>query len=146
MRKSYCEKERNRLEKLHKFQLAHKYKKVGITIAIFAFLLMIAKKFVDEPLWIKPILSNILLLGMLIISVSKEKIEDEYIDSLRSQSYRLAFVFAIIYSLIQPGINYVVTVLLGKETGANEFSYFQVLFFMLIVQLLFFNQLKRWNK
>jgi hypothetical protein len=146
MKESYCERERSKLERLNKFQLANKYKKVGYVIVIVAFALMIAKKFVDEPSWVKPILINILLLGMLIISISKEKVEDEYIDSLRSQSYRLAFVLAVVYSLVQPGVNYVVGLLLGKEEGSNEFSYFQVLFFMLVVQLMFFYQLKRFNK
>ena len=82
----------------------------------------------------------------LIISLSKEKVEDEFIDSLRSQSYRLAFVMAIVYSLVQPLINYGVGTLLNQDDELQGFSYFQVLFFMLIVQLMFFWQLKRMNK
>lgn len=143
---SYCEKERSRIEKMNKFQLSPKFKKIGVIIAIIAFGLMIAKKFFDEPTWVKPLLSNILLIGLLMISIAKDKIEDEYIDSLRSQSYRLAFVLAVIYSLIQPAINYTVDVLLNKTSEAlYDFDYFQVLFFMLIVQILFFKQMKRFN-
>ena len=77
------------------------------------------------------------------ISVSKEKIEDEYIDSLRSQSYRLAFILAIVYALVQPIVNFVVAYVLNQDDDIKSFSYFQVLFFMLIVQLLYFWKLKK---
>jgi len=83
---------------------------------------------------------------MLIISISKDKIEDEFIDSLRSQSYRIAFILTVIYSLVQPFINYGIGMLFDKNETLDSFSYFQVLFFMLVVQLMVFWQLKRMNK
>jgi uncharacterized membrane protein len=92
---------------------------------------------------LKPFLHGILLIGLLLISVSKEKIEDEYIDSLRSQSYRLAFILAIVYALLQPIVNVVVSYVLQQDNEYESFNYFQVLFFMLIVQLLFFWKLKK---
>ncbi|MCH3882150.1 MULTISPECIES: hypothetical protein [Tenacibaculum] len=143
---SFCEKERKNLEKLNKFQLGNQFKKIGVIIAIGSFILMIARKYFEDSEWIRPVLHGLLLIGLLIISVSKEKIEDEYVDSLRSQSYRLAFIMAIVYSLVQPLINYAVAVLFNQDDNLKGFSYFQVLFFMLIVQLLFFWQLKRMNK
>ena len=143
---SICESERRRLEKLNKFQLGNQYKKIGVIIAIGAFVLMIVKKYFEEPGWLKPTLHGVLLIGLLIISLSKEKLEDEFIDSLRAQSYRLAFILVILYALFQPLINYGVAVLFHQDDNLQGFSYFQVLFFMLIVQLLFFWQLKRMNK
>jgi hypothetical protein len=92
---------------------------------------------------LKPFLHGILLIGLLLISVSKEKIEDEYIDSLRSQSYRLAFILAIVYALLQPIVNVVVSYVLQQDNEYEGFNYFQVLFFMLIVQILFFWKLKK---
>ena len=65
---------------------------------------------------------------LLVISLSKEKIEDEFIDSLRSQSYRLAFIMAIVYSLVQPVVNYAVAVLFNQDDELQGFSYFQVFF------------------
>ncbi|WP_439127630.1 hypothetical protein [Polaribacter sp.] len=141
-----CERERNNLQKLNKFQLGNQYKKVGLFISITTFIMMIFRKYIEDSEWTRPILLGILLIGLLIISLSKEKIEDEYIDSLRSQSYRLAFILAIVHALVQPIINYVVATLLNQDDEFAGFSYFQVLFFMLIVQLLFFWQLKRMNK
>lgn len=146
LKSSICERERKQLEKMNKFQLVNPYKKVGFIIALTSFVLMILRGFIEDSEWLKPILHGSLLIGLLVISVSKEKIEDEFIDSLRSQSYRLAFILAIVYSLMQPLINYGVASLLNQDDKLEGFSYFQVLFFMLIVQLLFFWQLKRMNK
>lgn len=145
-KESLCERERSHIEKMNKFQLPHRLKKVGYYIAFGAFALMIAKKFFEEPAWVKPALRWALLIGMLIISLAKDKIEDEFIDSLRSQSYRLAFILAVVYSLVQPFINYGVGILFDENEKLQGFSYFQVLFFMLLVQLLFFFQLKRYNR
>ena len=144
MKKStICERERIQLEKMNKFQLGNPYKKVGFTETITSFVLIIAIKYIDNPVWLKPFLNGILLIGLLLISVSKEKIEDEYIDSLRSQSYRLAFILAIVYALLQPIVNVVVSYVLQQDNEYESFNYFQVLFFMLIVQLLFFWKLKK---
>ncbi|MEN8880133.1 MAG: hypothetical protein ABF311_08170 [Polaribacter sp.] len=131
---------------MNKFQLQHKYKKVGYIISFSAFALMIAKKFIDEPNWVKPVLSGILLVGMLLISLAKEKLEDEYLESLRSQSYRIAFILVILYALIQPFINFGVGLLFDESEKLEGLNYFQILFYMLVVQLMVFWQLKRMNR
>tara|TARA_B110000091_G_C13692322_1_gene422612 strand:- start:563 stop:955 length:393 start_codon:yes stop_codon:yes gene_type:complete len=128
---------------MNKFQLGSHYKKVGFIVAIVSFVCMIAIKYIDNPIWLKPFLHGILLIGLLLISVSKEKIEDEFIDSLRSQSYRLAFIMAIVYALVQPLVNFIVAYVLNQDDDLKNFSYFQVLFFMIIVQLLYFWKLKK---
>jgi hypothetical protein len=107
---------------------------------------MIVRKYFEDSEWVRPILNGILLIGLLLISVSKEKLEDEFIESLRSQSYRLAFIMAILYSLAQPLVNFGVAFLFNQDKEIKSFDYFQVLFFMLIVQLLFFWKLKRMNR
>jgi len=144
--KSFCERERSYIERMNKFQLSNKFKIIGYYFTFGVFALMIGKKFFEEPYWVKPLLRGLLLLGMLLISISKDKIEDEFIESLRSQSYRIAFILAILYSLLQPFINYGVGLLFDKNETMEGFSYFQVLFYMLVVQLMVFWQLKRMNK
>lgn len=146
VKQSICEKEKSYVEKMNKFQLHHKYKKVGYIISFSAFALMIAKKFVDEPSWVKPVLSGLLLVGMLLISLAKEKLEDEYLDSLRSQSYRIAFILVILYALVQPFINFGVGLLFDETEKLEGLNYFQILFYMLVVQLMVFWQLKRMNR
>jgi hypothetical protein len=144
-KQTICERERSNLEKMNKFQLGNQFKKIGYIIAIGAFLLMIGRKYIEDSEGIRPVLHGILLIGLMVISLSKEKLEDEFIDSLRSQSYRLAFLLAIVYSLAQPLVNYGLALLINQNDELKSFDYFQVLFFMLIVQLMFFWKLKRMN-
>lgn len=139
---TFCEAERNRLDKMNKFQLPHKYKKIGWSIVIIAFLLMIAKKFFDEPEWVKPVLRNLMIVGMLLISLSKEKIEDELIQNVRSQSYRLAFIWGVIYALVLPYIDLGVDYIMNVKTPTLNFDYFQIILSMLLVQILFFYTIK----
>ena len=75
---SICEREKNQLEKLNKFQLGNQFKKIGLFIAIGTFALMIGRKYIENSEWLRPILHGVLLIGLLIISLSKEKIEDEF--------------------------------------------------------------------
>jgi hypothetical protein len=145
-KQSLCERERSHLEKMNKFQLGTKFKKIGYIITIGAFMLMIGRKYIENSEWTREILHGVLLLGLLVISLSKEKLEDEFIDSLRAQSYRIAFILVILYSLVQPLINFGVGYLLNQNEEMESFNYFQVLFYMLIVQLMVFWQLKRLNK
>ena len=41
------------------------------------------------------ILRGVMLLGLLLIIISKEKIEDEFIDSCRLIAFRISFIFGI---------------------------------------------------
>ncbi len=140
---NFCESEEKRLERLNRFQLSNGFKKIGWGIVLISFLLMIAKRFFEEPEWVKPLLTNIMILGFLLISIAKDKVEDELIIKLRAQSYRLALIFGVIYSLVQPYIEYGVEYLLNSGEANMSFSYFQLLIFMLVVQIAFFEQFKR---
>ena len=75
--------------------------------------------------------------------LSKEKIEDELIEVLRSKSYALAFIIGVLYTLFQPLANFIVDFVLGKQDTPTEIGYVQVLLFMLLIQVGFFELLKR---
>ncbi|MDX6747309.1 hypothetical protein SHK09_10940 [Polaribacter sp. PL03] len=145
-KQTICEKERRNLKKMNKFQLKHKYKKLGLYITIVSFVAMILLLFLDESIWIKPVFQGVILIGLLVMSLSKEKIEDEYVDSLRSQSYRVAFISVVLYSVIQPIAIFIVGFIFKQGKVFESFNYFQVLYFMLLVQLLIFWVLKRADK
>lgn len=140
-----CESEKRRLDKMNKFQLSHQFKKIGWSIVIVAFMLMIAKKFIDEPSWVKPVLKNIMIFGLLLVSLAKEKIEDEMIEKLRAQSYRLAFIIGVFYSFVLPYIGYAVDYFMGKEDLKLDNDYFTIMLSMLFVQIMFFSVFKRAN-
>lgn len=141
--KNFCEAERSKLQRWGKFQLPNSYKKIGWTIVIGVFLLMIAKRFIDEPTWVKPVLRNVMILGFLMVSISKEKIEDELMTSLRATSYRLAIIIGVLYALIQPYVTYAIESLIDPDNAVLDNGYFQVLLYILLVQIIFFNALKR---
>jgi energy-converting hydrogenase Eha subunit F len=137
--------ERTKLERfLNKVQLPHIYKKIGVFIVLLSFIIMIVFKSIDdEALWIRPFLKHVMLIGLLITSLSREKIEDELIEVLRSKSYALAFIIGVLYTMLQPIANYIVDFIQGKQEGPIEIGYVQVLLFMLLIQVGFFELLKR---
>lgn len=141
--KNIVEHDRKLFNRLRKFQLPHRWKRIGLWVVIVTFAFMVIKRWVDEPAWVKPLLNNIFLLGLLLISISREKIEDERVAALRSQSYGIAFITGVIYAFVQPYVGYLVELIIRPEEASTDMSYFQVLVFMLVVQLMFFRQLKR---
>ena len=107
---------------------------------------MITRKLFDvDPTWIKPLLKNVMIFSLLLVSLAKDKIEDEMIEKLRAQSYRLAFIIGVFYSFTLPYIGYAVDFLLGKEDVALDNDYFTIMLSMLAVQIMFFATLKRAN-
>lgn len=137
--------ERTKLESfLDKFQLPNVFKKVGITLFLLSFIGLTIIKFTEnEPLWVRPALKQAMLVGLLVISISREKIEDELIQILRSKSYALAFIIGVIYIMLQPLVNQVVNFILGTSEEPDNMGYVQVLLFMLLIQVGFFEVLKR---
>ncbi|MEY8847696.1 hypothetical protein AB9K26_02715 [Psychroserpens sp. XS_ASV72] len=136
--------ERSKIERWSRFQLSNSWKTIGVLISVLCFVtLMVMKISGVEPSWINDVLKRALIVGFLIISLSKEKDEDEMIASLRAKSYALAFIFGVLYSLVQPAVDYVVHNYIYEASENNTFSYFQVLWFMLLVQIMFFEVLKR---
>ncbi|MCF7561403.1 hypothetical protein L3X39_12210 [Sabulilitoribacter multivorans] len=143
--KSIQECERTKLEKfLSKFQLPHIYKKIGIGTVVLSFILLTVIKFTDnEPSWMRLSLKHLMIVGLLVISISREKIEDELIESLRSKSYALAFIIGVIYTMLQPAVNYVADLIIDSQEEIGNIYYFEVLLFMLLIQVMFFEVLKR---
>ncbi len=142
--KKIIECERTKIEKWSRFQLSNRWKIIGAVLCLATFLTMIGLKFTEaEPLWLKDILRKALLVGLLIVILSKEKMEDEMIVSLRAKSFALAFIIGVFYALVQPVVDYIVHNFLFEASETNDFSYFQVLSFMLLIQMMFFEVLKR---
>lgn len=146
---NFCENEERRIDKFSRFQLSNSFRRIGwIIILISVVLLLINRTIIVDPytqLVLRHIVLNTMIIGLLMISLAKEKIEDELIVSLRAKSYRMAFIFGVLYSLVQPYTVLVIRSLKESEPtdSTNTFSYFQVIIFMLIVQIAFFERFKR---
>ena len=129
---------------LSKFQLPNSFKVIGFGVAIAAFLGIISiKLFSIEIYWLKDVFRQIMLLGFLMVILSKEKIEDEMIMQIRANAFGLAFIFGIAYALTEPYIDNLVDLVFKGEAGPLKHSSFTVISFMLIIQMGFFEQFKR---
>jgi len=138
------ESERKQLRKIQKFQLPTSFKTIGIITTVLASVALIALGvFVEDAVTFKLLAKKAMLIGLLIASVAKDKTEDELTILLRSQSYTLAFVIGVVYAMVQPDVNYFVGSLFSNGESYAELSSFQVLWFMLMIQLCIFTLLKK---
>ncbi|PVW15160.1 hypothetical protein [Marixanthomonas spongiae] len=142
--KKIIECERTKIERWSRFQLPNHWKKIGIVLCLALFITGIVLKFTDfEVGWLKGVLRRGILVGLLIISISKDKNEDEMIVSLRSKAYTLAFIFGVAFTCVQPLLEYLIHSFIFEPSPNNTFSYFEVLSFMLMMHIVFFEILKR---
>ncbi len=144
--KHFLEFESKSLRKLQKCLLLPNYfKTIGIVGAIISLVAIVGLKYFmvdsDTAIFIS---SRVLLISLLTIAISREKIEDELIVSLRLQAYTFAFVSGVVYAIFQPIVNLLVASAIKPEKAEYEdMTVFVVLWFMLFVQLCFFHLLKR---
>lgn len=143
-------KQEGDIEKINKitgYQLPNKFKIVGMAVFIISMILSILldiylenDKYQDL---FKRIAVSTAILGLLIISISKEKIEDELILKLRMQSYNYAVIGAVIVYLTMPFINLAIVASFSsfpKMDGSKDVS---VLGVLLMMQILTFRKLKK---
>lgn len=139
--------EQRKLKKMKQYQLPNYFKKIGVVLTVSCLVFVL----INKPLWDSEMIRMGgklgMLIGLLMISISKEKIEDELITQLRMQSYTFAFFWGVLYALFQPFINYVVALFVeGEGTTFELLGDFQILWFLLIIQVTYFSVLKRWHQ
>ena len=140
--------ERKRMDKMINFRLPHAYFKLGIAILFLSIVVMFWRAFgMDgETEWLRTLTKKAMVVGMLLMSISKDKEEDELTVKLRMQSYALAFVIGVIYALVMPYVDYGVSnVIKPASESFKDLGDFQVLVFMLMIQLMFYHTLKRYR-
>ena len=84
--------------------LPHPYKFIGLLIFILALIFPIILGALDGSSWDESsqrrhIAQTAMLVGLLIIILSREKLEDEFIDSCRLRAFRAALIAGIVYFL-----------------------------------------------
>lgn len=144
--KNYAECEKRSFDKLISFRLPFYFYKIGLVVAGLSIFMMFIRAFAmeGEVEWLKLVLQKTLLVGMLFMSVARDKEEDEMVVKLRMQSYTYAFMTGVVYALIMPYVEYGVSNAMKPEGEAfHDIGDFQLLLFMLLVQLLCFHTLKR---
>ncbi|WP_035336464.1 hypothetical protein [Dokdonia sp. PRO95] len=138
--------ERKSLEKLSKFQLPHKFKRIGWILFIASFLSLIATSIIVTDYTLKStiiiIVKYTMLVGLLTVSLSKEPIEDEFIKSMRMRSYMIAFIVGVLQTLVMPFINLGADALINGGSSLKPVNDFFVLWVLLFCQILFFHLFK----
>ena len=136
--------ERERMDGLKIFQLPHSAKKVGVIIAVLAFALLFVNAFLMDKEIYRMVARYGLLIGLLIVSISKEAIEDERIKSLRMRSYAFAFVAGVAFSLVHPFVDAGVDLLIDPDSATvKEAGDFVILWLLLSIQVFSFHIFKR---
>lgn len=142
--KSFMEYERKSIDKMKKFHLPHSFKKGGVVLLVFSILAVFANDlFIDNANFFK-IAKYGILIGLLMISISKDKIEDEFIRELRMQSFKFAFIMGVALSIAQPFINYLADYFFTTHEATLEPNGdFSTLSILLIMQIFYFMHVKR---
>ena len=140
--------ERNRLEKITNFRLPQYFYKVGIAIGAITIIMMFVRAFGMEgdTEWLKHLLQKTLLVSMLLMSIASDKEEDELTVKLRMQSYTWAFITGVVYALVMPYVEFGVSNVVNNGGEAyKDLGDFQILIFMLMIQLMSYHTLKRYR-
>ena len=82
--------------------LPHFYKIVGLCVSFLAFIVPIIMGMLNHQSWDdteprRQVANTIMLLGLLLFILSREKTEDEYVNHCRLIAFRAAFIAGIIY-------------------------------------------------
>lgn len=143
--KSMSDCEQKKLAKLINYKLPNHYKKIGWTGFALSIVVLLSTKLFDGDFTVLvEILKRLMLVFLMVVVISKEKVEDEMIKTIRAQSFSIAFIAGIVYTLVQPIVNFIVGSILDKEMSLfKELGDFQVLWFLLIIYLVVFNKLKK---
>lgn len=125
--------------------LSYDYKKVGYALLVASIVGLIFTLLADKNAFptLKLLAKDGLLVAMLLIAVTKDKVEDEFTINLRVKSFTLAFIVGMVFAVGQPYINYLVALVVKPEKAVFEsMSAYAVIWFMLFVQLGFYQVLK----
>lgn len=146
-KESIIDCERNSLEKLSKYQLPNSFKKIGFGLFWIGLPFLLANKLLGFASGLTLFIKYEILIGLLIVSISKEKVEDELITKLRMQSYAFAFISGVLFSLVLPVIDFLFDFLFARSTAIfNSMSDWSILWMLLSVQVFYFELLKRLHK
>jgi len=145
--KSILDCERKSLKEMDKYQLPNYFKKIGVGLFVVSIISLFINAFSINVFLYREIAKYGMLIGMLLISISKEKIEDELITKLRMQSYTFAFIAGVFYALTLPFMDYFVDLIFQSDKAIlKDMGDWQILWILLSVQVFYFEMLKRAHK
>lgn len=142
--KSIADCERRSLQRMKKYQLPHSFKRIGFLLFAISFIFLFINAFSWDVESYRVAARYGILVGLLVMSISKEPVEDELIIKLRMESYAFAFIMGVVYALVLPFVDYLIDLgLKPDEAAVKDTGDFVILWMLLFVQVFFFEVLKR---
>ncbi len=142
--------ERRRMDRITKFiYFPNYFKTIGLVVTILAFISKIVLSYYKEgnetiAFISANLVENLILIAMLVIILSREKIEDELVEKIRGQAFMFAFITGVLFTIFQPWITYFVGLIIRAGTHSFErLDDFVILWFMLVVYLAYFHLLRK---
>ena len=137
------EREKSRIDKLKRVQLPNYFKKIGLGLALLSVVALVFNKMTVDVLLAKTLTKYALLFGLLLISLSKEKIEDERIILIRMRSFMIAFLIGVIYTIVIPFVDAIVDNIFLETVTFEPIKDILILWILLSMQIFSFEVLKR---
>lgn len=148
-KKSVLECESETVDKWSRFKLPNKLKPIGWIIAITSFIafLFTRNAGLDNFLWLF-LIKNIGVLGLAMVTLSKEKIEDEMLNSLRGKAMLFTLFCIIFFIILTPFITVLLSGLITDDfrSTAFELSQYNTLSCVMLMYILGFETMKRLYK
>ena len=145
--KSVLECESKSLERINLFQLPVIYKKIGYGLFLLSLVALFVIAFTSNDDTFKLVAKYGTLIGLLIMSISKEKIEDELVRDLRLRSYSFAFIVGVLYALSFPFIDFFVDLIAQTQNAdLKGLGDFPILWILLTCKVGYFELLKKTHK
>ncbi|AGC75409.1 hypothetical protein LX97_00107 [Nonlabens dokdonensis] len=121
------------------------FKWIGIGIAVLAILglMLTAYKGGDDIVFFKDLLMHMILIGLFILVLSRDKNEDERTNQLRYRAFAFAFVLGSAMLLLLPFIVIFRDGLRGKSLEWEFQSFFFIMSSYLFYYLMYFKIFKR---
>ena len=144
-------KQEGDIEKIDKFtgyQLPNKFKIVGLVVVIVSILSIVTslKIYILDVKYhelFERIALSVSVIGLLIISISREKIEDELIGKIRMQSYNYAVIVTVLVYLTLPFIHFTIVSIFSSMPRIEGSKDVSVLGVLLMSQIFTFRKLKK---
>lgn len=135
-----------KIDKFTNFLLPNKFKRIGFILFIFAFISYFAVGVYVESnnyYLIQNIAHTIAILSLLMIAISKEKVEDELIAKIRMQSYHYAVIGTVIVHFYMFFVPSILTLLFYSAQTIQENNDIFVLVCLLVIKIVTFKKLKK---
>jgi hypothetical protein len=145
-KKSFAEKENQAIERWTSFKLPNKVKPLGWCIAIGCFISFLwLAKMADVSFLILYTLKTVGVIGLAMVVLAKEKVEDEMKDVLRGKAMLFSFISALLFMIITPYVTTMIIALVSDnyEQVAIEISHFNMLSCIMLMYILGLKTMKR---